>query len=120
MQIIDFSGLHPLQKKERKIMQIVPRTLIEDTLYQMEEDPEDAIHDSYGGKRLGMDRCFGVQIDSEHHIVPFFIHLTRMVDEENNDSIDIDLPIFLYNAMRSYSLGRGMIFYFPGFTISDE
>lgn len=101
-------------------MKTVPRTLIEETLYQMDEDPEGAIHDSYSGKFMYGEKCFGVQLDSEHHIVPFFIHLTRMVSEENNDSLDIDLPISLYNSMRSDSLGRGMIFYFPGFTISDE
>jgi hypothetical protein len=71
-------------------------------------EPEEMIRVSYSGRGMYGDSCFGLYVDDQRELVKFFIELT---------TIDQDTAIDLADALRTDTMGRSLIAYFPGWTL---
>lgn len=116
------------------------RRWVETALDNMGQDPEDVIREGYSGRGMYGDKCLGLTLDSTAQIATLSAELCRqaMFDAagqefaasdtsedvatavESDTETGIDIVVNLFDAMREDSMGRGAIFYFPGWKLGDD
>lgn len=113
------------------------RRWVETALDNMGEDPESTIREDYSGRGMYGDTCLGFTLDSTTQIATLSAELCRQAmfeavetrdngrapnaeEIENDTAIGIDIVVNLFDAAREDSMGRGVIVYFPGWTLAED
>lgn len=111
-------------------MNTYPRQLMITALENAGEEPETAIREDYSGRAMYGQTCFGLTLNRDSDLAKLAVELGRQAAfvaeearEADESSPDVD-ELFdnlgaLFDNMRSDSMGRGAIFYFPGWTLAD-
>lgn len=107
-------------------MQTFNRQMMETALDNMGQDPEDSIREDYSGRGMYGRTCFGLTLDNDRQLPMLAIELARQaheIDQDTNEIEDMDSLLDqltnLFDSMQSDSMGRGAIFYFPGWTLGN-
>lgn len=111
-------------------MNTFPREQMVTALENMGEDAESVLREDYSGKFMYGQECLGLTLTSESELAKLAIELGRQAAfaaeearSESYSSPDVD-ELFdrisgLFESLRSDSMGRSAIFYFPGWTLAD-
>lgn len=73
---------------------------------------EDFLYDGYSGRGMYGEICFGI-ICRTGELIKFFASFIEIAPWR------VDLVNDLADALKNDALGRDIIFYFPGFTLTD-
>jgi len=76
----------------------------------------DTIHYSYSGRAMYGSTCFGVVLHDMSELLRLFVALARVCDRAGQH----DLPGELAQSLATDKLGLDMIFYFPGWRLSEK
>jgi hypothetical protein len=117
------------------------RRWVETALDNMGQDPEDTIREDYSGRGMYSDTCLGFTLDNTAQIATLSAELCRqaMFDATDSGQVKaawsgvtavteaqinaetlIDIVVNLFDAAREDSMGRGVIVYFPGWTLAED
>lgn len=94
-----------------------PREMIESAIESVGLDVESALREEYPGRGMFGASCFAVVVGGDQELVQFFLGLARAsLDECEMIMSEIDQ---LADAVRTDSMGRGIIAYFPGWELAE-
>lgn len=89
--------------------QLISRDVLNDALDNAGLE-RTAMRESYSGRNMYGDTCIGLTVAYPSEVLRFAAHL---------GAADADLADDLMDATRSDSMGKDMIYYWPGWTITD-
>lgn len=82
------------------------------------EDDETQIRDNYSGRGMYGETCVGVVGSSVATAIQFMYALAEVLHDDEYDQKDFVLE--MAEAIRTDNMAFNTIFYFPGYTVSDE
>lgn len=98
------------QRRRDKQMQTttIETKMIDDAIY--ETDDSISVHQSYSGRGMHGDTCFGL-VGGQRAMLKFFVALAQEDPELANDLAD---------SLCTDNMGRDYIYYFPGFQLNKD
>lgn len=96
----------------------IDREIITSALDAADMDVDETLHETYSGRGMYGDLCFGIAA-APNEINVFLVALGTIAD--NNDDADdmaTDHVLHLAESARTDQLGTGSIVYFPGWQLS--
>lgn len=82
-------------------------------------DPEEVLRENYSGRGMFGASCFGIVLDNVREAFGLFATMAEVGCDEDVSATCGRLACDLADAARIDDMGRSIIVYFPGYTLSD-